>query len=201
MAESTGAKIPASRIVVVMPNWLGDAVMATPFLRALRGLYPQAHVVAVARPLVAPVCEGLVNEVKVYGKKEEAKISKWMRAQHFDLGVLLPNSFRSAWTMWRGAVKRRLGYARGGRSLLVTDRVKPLKKTTEQWWHDEAIRTAIRLLSQEEPVADGELVRVDVSGKSGAYYVEHRMLSTGAIVRSKISALRDSALPRILRAN
>ena len=50
MADSTGNRvIEASRIVVVMPNWLGDGVMATPFLRGLRGVYPEGRVVAVAR--------------------------------------------------------------------------------------------------------------------------------------------------------
>ncbi len=200
MGELSGKRIQADRIVVVMPNWLGDGVMATPFLRGLRSLYPKARIAAAARPLVGPVCAGLVDEVKIFDKGQEAATARWMRQGHFELGVLLPNSFRSAWMMWRGGVKRRLGYARGGRSLLLTDRVKPIKKTTEQWWHDEAIRLAIRLLRQEEPIADGELVRVDVTGKSGPY-VEHRMLSSGKVVRSRLGALRDNDLPAILRAN
>src|SRR3982751_4481787 len=102
-------RIPAQRIVVVMPNWLGDAVMATPFLRALRGAYPEAHIAAVAIPLVAPVLAGVpfVDETHVRGKKESA--AAWMRVGKFDLGILLPNSFRSAWEMFRGRARRRLG--------------------------------------------------------------------------------------------
>jgi ADP-heptose:LPS heptosyltransferase len=133
MGDVADKKIEASRIVVVMPNWLGDGVMATPFLRGLRELYAEARIVAVARGLVAPVCRGVnfVDEVKEYEKGEEAKISGWMRGEKFELGVLLPNSFRSAWMMWRGKVKQRLGYSRGGRSGLLTDRIRAKKRSRE----------------------------------------------------------------------
>jgi heptosyltransferase-2 len=124
--------IPAARIVVVMPNWLGDAVMATPFLRSLRGVYPQAHLASLARPSVASICEGLTDQIRTLNKGEESSASRWMRQERFDLGVLLPNSFRTAWMLWRGGVKRRLGYSRGKRGILLTDRVKPLKRSSAQ---------------------------------------------------------------------
>src|SRR4051812_12171581 len=94
--------IPATRIVVLLPNWLGDAVMATPFLRALRGIYPQARICAVGRSLVAAVVRGngLVDDVKVIEKGHEGQVVRWMKQEKFELGVLLPNSFRSAWMLW-----------------------------------------------------------------------------------------------------
>lgn len=176
----------ASRIVVVMPNWLGDGVMATPFLRGLRRIYPEARIAAVARPLVAAVCRGVsfVDEVKACARGEEGAVSRWMRGERFELGILLPNSFRSAWMLWRGGVRRRLGYARGGRSLLLTDRLKPLKKDHAQWCRDEAVRNAIRLLKFEEPIADGDLLRVHVTGRMETVFAEHRMRSSGKVVRA-----------------
>lgn len=160
VAENEGmsglqVRIPADQIVIFMPNWLGDGVMATPFLRALRGVYPAAHFAAVARPLVAPVLSGLgaqegrlpwVREVKTYRRGEEKGVVKWLREQKFDLGILLPNSFRSAWMMWRGGVKRRLGYARGGRSWLLTDRVAAMGRTKEGREADRRKQAAIRAL-------------------------------------------------------
>jgi heptosyltransferase-2 len=153
------ARIPADQIVVFMPNWLGDAVMATPFLRALHHLYPAAHLAAVARPLVAPVLAGLgagepgphnglpwVREVKTYRRGEEKSVIKWMRDQNFDLGILLPNSFRSAWMMWRGSVKARLGYARGGRSWLLTHRIAAMPRTPAGREADRKKAAAIRTL-------------------------------------------------------
>ena len=47
----------AERLLVVMPTWLGDAVMAMPTLRALRELYPKAHIAALARSTVRPAID------------------------------------------------------------------------------------------------------------------------------------------------
>jgi heptosyltransferase-2 len=149
--------IPADRIVVVMPNWLGDGVMATPFLRVLRGLYPGAHIAAVARQLVAPVLEGsgLVEEIRTARRGEDSAIAKWMRQQQFQLGVLLPNSFRSAWMLWRGGVARRLGYARGGRGFLLTDRLPAERRSAGQRAADRRREQAIRDLRRRGAVPGG----------------------------------------------
>ncbi len=140
--------IPARRIVVVMPNWLGDAVMATPFLRALRRLYPEAHITAIGRPLVMPVLAGLphVDELHECPKGGESQAARWMKPNRFDLGILLPNSFRSAWMLWRGGVKRRLGYSRGGRSLLLTDRLSAVPRNDQQRRLDQQKSAAIHTL-------------------------------------------------------
>jgi len=122
------------RIVVIMPNWLGDAVMATPFLRGLRALYPAAHIVAAGRPLVMPVLAGLAftNEAVEFRKGEEGRVIGRLRGEKFDLGISLPNSFRSAWMLWRGGVKQRVGYSRGGRSWLLNGRADPVRRSAHQ---------------------------------------------------------------------
>src|SRR5262245_18993303 len=127
-------RIAAARIVVIMPNWLGDAVMATPFLRALRTLYPTAHLATIARPIAVPVLEGLpfVDEIHVADRKNEAPRRAGLRSRRFDLGILLRNSFRSAWTLFRGGVPRRVGYRRGWRGPLLTDSILPVMRTAEQ---------------------------------------------------------------------
>jgi ADP-heptose:LPS heptosyltransferase len=178
--------IPASRIVVVMPNWLGDGVMATPFLRALRAMYPAAHIAAVAKPLVAPVLAGLggeaspwVNEVRVYKKGGEAGVAAWLRGGaaggggRFELGILLPNSFRSAWMVWRGGVRRRLGFARGGRGWLLTDRLTAAAKTRAQRKKDSAKQFAQHLIAAGEMEGPGELLRVERVG--GRLFVRFRL--------------------------
>jgi ADP-heptose:LPS heptosyltransferase len=70
--------------------------------------------------------------VGVFGKGEENAAARWLRSGRFDLGILLPNSFRSAWMLWRGGVKRRLGYYRSWRSTLLTDGIKPAARTIEE---------------------------------------------------------------------
>ncbi len=184
----TVPKIAAGRIVVVMPNWLGDGVMATPFLRALRGLYPGAHIAGVARPLVVPVLSGLpfVDEIFVARKGEEAEGQRWVRRQGFELGLVLPNSFRSAWWLFRGGVKRRLGYARIGAVALLTDRVAPLRRTAEQRQVDEEKAAAIRAVGRKM----GRTVKVKVGSAyqpvpTVEYYLElaRQLGATGILAR------------------
>ena len=45
-------------IAVFLPNWIGDVVMATPALRAVRDQFPSAEIVGVMRPYVADVLAG-----------------------------------------------------------------------------------------------------------------------------------------------
>ena len=136
----------AERIVVVMPNWLGDAVMATPLLRALRGAYPTAHIAALHVPLVGAVVSGLpwVDEAREYRKRAATEAVRWLREGRFDVGVLLPNSFRSAWMLWRGGVPRRVGYRREWRGWLLTDAVEPVRRSAAQRERDREKRVAIR---------------------------------------------------------
>jgi len=118
------------RIVVSCPNWIGDAVMATPTLIALREVFPEAHLALIARPYVvgvfepAPYADALLPWGEPGGETTSA-LARRLRRERFDVGLLLTNSFRSAWLLWRGRVRRRIGYARDGRAWLLTDRLQP----------------------------------------------------------------------------
>jgi len=123
-------------IAIFCPNWVGDMVMATPALRAVRTQYPTARIVAIVRPYVADVLEGLslVDRVLLHfprGRQSAAArgaarglhFLRALRQQRCDVALLLPNSFRSAWWAWLSGAKRRVGFARNGRSWLLTDAV------------------------------------------------------------------------------
>ncbi len=117
-------------ILVRGPNWTGDVVMATPGLRALRARFPQARITVQLRPGLEPLLAGApwidaVTSVRSYHKGLRAMFAeaRSLRAQHFDLGVLLPDSFSSAFLMRLAGVPEILGYARGGRSGLMTQKV------------------------------------------------------------------------------
>jgi heptosyltransferase-2 len=119
------------RIVVFCPNLIGDTVMATPTLRALRKGFAGAHIAAVVKPPVAATLDGgpWHDERIVFDPTSQVKehrgwsFLKRLQAGRFDLAVLLPNSFRSALMAWGARVPRRIGYARTGRGLLLTDRL------------------------------------------------------------------------------
>lgn len=127
-------------IIVRMPNWLGDLVMATPILSELRNKWPQSKITAMCQANVAPLLKNdpHIDEIFSYHRP-----SGWIhRSQHFaiidrlrqgeyDLGVLLTNSFSSAWWFWRGHVKNRIGYAANLRSFLL-DKAPPFPKDKEK---------------------------------------------------------------------
>jgi heptosyltransferase-2 len=116
------------KILIRATNWVGDAIMAIPALKAIRGRWPDAEIVVLARPWVAGLYEGqpFVDRVIPLGSgggladlRATEQVAD-LRAELFDAVVLLPNSFSSAWLAWRAGIPRRIGYARDGRSLLLT---------------------------------------------------------------------------------
>lgn len=131
-----------------MPTWFGDGVMASPALRALRGVDGCTRLTVAVREAFAPLYEGLpfVDAVlrlpeRGSGRRvrrgEAARAGSTPRAGAaavaqlrgggFDTAVLLPNSFRAAWTAWRAGVKRRVGFDRDARGMLLTDRLVPAR--------------------------------------------------------------------------
>ncbi len=129
-------------IIVRMPNWVGDLVMATPILTDLRKAFPKASITAMSR---YPVCELLsldesIDELYCFHRpnnqflkrNEKRDIIAKIQAGKFDLGILLTNSFSSAWLFWQGRVKRRIGYSFFPRNFLLTDPVRYPKKKMHQ---------------------------------------------------------------------
>jgi heptosyltransferase-2 len=119
------------KLAVFLPNWIGDAVMATPALRTLRRHFGAARMTGVMRPYVAGALEGgdWFDEILVARGKGMsqgvAHTALRLRRQKIDLAVLFPNSFRSALTAWLGGCGRRVGYARYGRAPFLTDVLQP----------------------------------------------------------------------------
>ncbi len=125
------------RIAVFCPNLVGDTVMATPTLRALRDGYPEARILGVLKPICADTLEGtgwfdalqLCDPRSRLIELRTDRVIAALRREAIDLAVLLPNSFRSAWIAARAGINRRVGYARGARDWLLTD---PLR-TPRRW--------------------------------------------------------------------
>ena len=119
------------KIVVFCPNLIGDTVMATPTLRALRRANPRATILGLVKPQVAPTLDanpGLDGLILCDPKSRDSRLRtpaarRRLRDEAADVAVLLPNSFRSSWLARLAGIPRRVGYARGGRGLLLTDRL------------------------------------------------------------------------------
>ena len=117
------------KVIVRLPNWIGDLVMATPILSDLKKAYPEASITAMCR---APVCDLLREDPEIdelfcfyktsgFSRRSDKKnIIEKLRHGKYDLGILLTHSFSSAWWFWHGQVGFRLGYECNGRRILLT---------------------------------------------------------------------------------
>lgn len=120
-------------IAVFLPNWVGDAVMATPAVRALRTQYPGSRFIGVLKSYVADVFEGSAwLDEQIFANNGSwsqgvIAVARRLRQRRIDLAVLFSNSFRSALTCWLGGCRERIGYARYGRSPLLTDALSPVR--------------------------------------------------------------------------
>lgn len=128
------------RLLVVLPNWVGDVVLATPILAALRAHFKEAHIAYLMRRYVAEiVAGGSWHDAAFFwpdarSEKEEAtlpRLCRRLKSERFDTVLLLTNSLRSALAAWLARIPRRVGYAREARGWLLTDRLKPLKHNGE----------------------------------------------------------------------
>ncbi|MCP3920299.1 MAG: lipopolysaccharide heptosyltransferase II [bacterium] len=109
------------------PNWVGDVVMATPALRALRASHPTARITVEARPFLRGLLEGLpyVDEFLPDGGKLRERV-RALRERRFDWALLLPNSPRSALAPFLARIPVRIGYSRDpARRLLVNRALRP----------------------------------------------------------------------------
>ena len=138
------------KLALFLPNWIGDAVMATPALRALRDEYRDAEIVGVMRPYVADVLTGLdlLDRTMLHeprGTRRDrrgGRFARQLRRERFDLAVLFPNSLRSGWLAWISGAKRRVGFARDLRTCLLSEPLKPKSKKTPNPVIDEYLRLA-----------------------------------------------------------
>jgi heptosyltransferase II len=143
------------KILVRATNWVGDAIMALPALRAVRAKFADGHIAIVARPYVADIYrgQGVCDELIAYdprgaekGFRGRERLAGLLRTKKFDAALLLQNAFDAAWLAWRAGIPERIGYARDGRGILLTKSI-PVPKTGEipaheQFYYLELVRRA-----------------------------------------------------------
>ncbi|HCC69089.1 MAG TPA: lipopolysaccharide heptosyltransferase II [Nitrospiraceae bacterium] len=131
MAES----IKNKKILIRGVNWIGDAVLTTPTIQALRKAFPQAHISLLVRPWVAPIFESNphINEIILYEDSFKRisgkfKLAKILREKNFDTAILLQNAFDAALIAWLSRIPERIGYERDRRGLLLTKAIPVTKE-------------------------------------------------------------------------
>src|SRR5262247_3563039 len=126
------------KILIRGPNWVGDAVLSIPAMKAVREHFPEAEITLLVRPWVAGLFTSAPFIDKLWSEDKPSSLSSWtritrdIRGRGFDLALLFPNSFESALMIFLGGVPQRIGYATDARRWLLTESIAPDKDPRHQ---------------------------------------------------------------------
>jgi heptosyltransferase II len=117
----------SERILVCVPNWLGDSVMAMPAIQELRARHPAAEIHVLAKPSVAPLwtLHGVADEVLTLppGSRATYDVARALRARRYTHAYVMPRALRAALIPWIGRVPVRIGRPRALDQILFTNLV------------------------------------------------------------------------------
>jgi lipopolysaccharide heptosyltransferase II len=142
--------IAPKKILIRGPNWVGDAVLAIPALKAVRSNFPNAEITLLVRPWVAGLFTSAPFIDRVWTEDKPTKLGDWtritrdIRAFEFDVALLLPNSFESALMIFLARIPKRIGYATDGRTWMLTDSIEPSSESQHQVHYYLDLAKAIR---------------------------------------------------------
>lgn len=169
-----------SRVLVVCPSWVGDAVMATPALRLVRRELPGVFLGGLVRPGIDQVLDGLglfdeVHVERASGVMGPKFVAAKLRPRRYDVALLLTNSFSTALVARIAGIPRRIGVSRDARGILLTDPLspppgssgggrveRPLSAVNYYWNLGEAVLEA---MGRREPRVTGEF-RVELPAEA-----------------------------------
>ena len=172
-------------------GWIGDMVMLTPALRALKRTYPGCNLTLLLRPRVAdlmqthPYVDTCIVDNKTEGRYRSVRnLVRQLRDRVFDIAVVLhPTSFRNALLPFLARVPTRVGTNVGGRGMLLTLSCKDNTAGHEvhrylrvlkllnidavtsflEFWHTDADRHSIeRLLRAEGILPDNRIIALNL---------------------------------------
>jgi len=115
------------RIAVRGVNWIGDAVMTIPALRAIKKYFNEAEINLIVKPWVAPLFydSHYVDNIILYSAEYNTisgkfRFAKLLRRESFSKALLLQNAFDAALIAFLAGIPERIGYKRDMRGLLLT---------------------------------------------------------------------------------
>ncbi len=168
------------RLIVRLPNWVGDVVMATPTLLSLRQGLPRCEITLMGKASARLLLEGLDvcdtflpfdRHGQQSGTLSFLKVASALRRQRYDTGLILPNSPSSALLFALGGIKRRIGYNRHGRGALLTHPV-PVKREKGRFIPVPMIKYYLNLVEALGVTPVTEHPRLAVSPEDQAWAAE-----------------------------
>ncbi len=122
-----------NKLLIRSTNWVGDAIISTPAVRAIRKNFPNAKISILAKPWVAPVFQEspYIDEIIFYdangrhsGNLGKIRLAKDLRRYNFDAAILLQNAFEAALITFLAGIPRRIGFTTDGRGMLLNSGVR-----------------------------------------------------------------------------
>lgn len=187
------------RLLVVMPSWLGDCVMATPLLRHLRRSLPGCFIGGLVRPGMDELLDGAgffdeVHVERASGVMGPKHAAAKIRPRRYDTSLLLTNSFSTALCTRIAGIPRRIGFDRDARGFLLTDRVEAPRTPGGAWLPIPAAnyywRLATILLDSPPGLADG----------SGRWTSQAAALPQGEMLELGVTPAQEDAARRVLQS-
>ena len=126
-----------NRILVRGVNWVGDTVLSYPAVQELKTLFPKSHLAILIPSYLVDLWKTFpyVDEIIPFQKKEgigsiweDLNLSQSLKERNFDLAVILPRSFRSAFHIFLARIPIRIGYQSEARSLFLTHGIRRTKE-------------------------------------------------------------------------
>ncbi len=132
------------KILIRVPNWIGDAVLCLPAIEAIRSIYPGSEISILAKPWVRDVFlnNPAVDRIVIYdrdaahkGMKGFIRLIVELRAEGYDMAILFQNAFEAALLTWLSRIPVRVGYSRDGRGVLLSRGFRPSPRIMENRHH------------------------------------------------------------------
>ena len=122
-----------NKILVVNLAFIGDVILSTPVIRALKEKYPQASISMLTIPLTAPIAQlnPYIDKVFIYDKKGQHsgvlggwKVVNTIKKEKFDMAICMNFAVRGAMLTWLAGIKHRIGYDAQHGKIFLTETVK-----------------------------------------------------------------------------
>lgn len=127
------------KILIRCPNPIGDLIMATPSFIDIRKQYPGARITMLVRAAQAKVLLGsnyfddIIFDESSKGLSHLIKLVGNLRNKNFDMCLLFTNSIRTAFVVVLAGIKKRIGFAKGGQSIFLTQAIQPILNDSKKW--------------------------------------------------------------------
>jgi heptosyltransferase-2 len=189
---------PPAALLVRAVNWLGDAVLTTPALGAVRAAFPGTRIAMAARPLVAELFRHHpdIDEILVYEKEGRhagaggmLRMAGELRRRRFDAAILFQNAFDAALLAFLAGIPVREGYATDGRRLLLS-RAVPVTEEDLRRHHAEYYLHLVTELGIPRPAKPAMRLRVAVEERDA---MSERLASLGIPKGGKILGINPGA--------